>query len=155
MTTNNTMSQEALEVLRTIYGYENFRNQQHDIVSTVIAGNDALVLMPTGGGKSLCYQIPSLVRAGVGIVVSPLIALMQDQVDALKAMNLSAAFINSSMDTAAVAQTESALLAGELDMLYVLLMKRTVCRSGGMTFAKNISACPYLPSDMHTYHALP
>jgi len=119
MTTNNTMSQEALEVLRTIYGYENFRNQQHDIVSTVIAGNDALVLMPTGGGKSLCYQIPSLVRAGVGIVVSPLIALMQDQVDALKAMNLSAAFINSSMDPAAVAQTESALLAGELDMLYV------------------------------------
>jgi len=119
MTTNNTMSQEALEVLRTIYGYENFRNQQHDIVSTVIAGNDALVLMPTGGGKSLCYQIPSLVRAGVGIVVSPLIALMQDQVDALKAMNLSAAFINSSMDPAAVALTENALLAGELDMLYV------------------------------------
>lgn len=119
MSTMEKMSQQALEVLQNIYGYDAFRGQQHEIVSTVIAGNDALVLMPTGGGKSLCYQVPSLVRSGTGVVVSPLIALMQDQVDALKALNLNAAFINSSMSSAAVAQTEKALLSGELDMLYV------------------------------------
>ncbi len=128
MTHKGTMSQQALEVLQTIYGYDKFRGQQHDIVSTVIQGNDALVLMPTGGGKSLCYQVPSLVRAGTGIVISPLIALMQDQVDALNALNLRAAFINSSMHGSEVAQTEEALLAGDLDMLYVaperLLMPR-------------------------------
>ncbi|MFK7996651.1 MAG: DNA helicase RecQ [Granulosicoccus sp.] len=120
MTPNKTkMSQEALEILQTIYGYDQFRGQQHEIVSTVIAGDDALVLMPTGGGKSLCYQVPSLVRAGTGVIVSPLIALMQDQVDALNTLNLNAAFINSSMDARAIQQTEQALLAGELDMLYV------------------------------------
>ena len=119
MTQINNMSHEALEVLRTIYGYDQFRGQQHDIVSTVIAGDDALVLMPTGGGKSLCYQVPALVRSGTGVIVSPLIALMQDQVDALNALNLNAAFINSSMDSSAVRATEKALLAGELDMLYV------------------------------------
>ena len=119
MTQTGNMSHEALDVLQTIYGYDQFRGQQHDIVSTVIEGNDALVLMPTGGGKSLCYQVPSLVRAGTGIIVSPLIALMQDQVDALLALNLKAAFINSSMDAQAIQQTERALLAGELDMLYV------------------------------------
>lgn len=113
------MSQEALDVLQTIYGYDQFRGQQHDIVSTVVDGNDALVLMPTGGGKSLCYQVPSLVRKGTGVIISPLIALMQDQVDALLALNLNAAFINSSMDAQAIQQTEQALLAGELDMLYV------------------------------------
>ncbi|MFK8078888.1 MAG: DNA helicase RecQ [Granulosicoccus sp.] len=119
MSTHTIMSQEALDILQSIYGYEQFRGQQHEIVSTVIAGDDALVLMPTGGGKSLCYQVPSLVRAGTGVIVSPLIALMQDQVDALNALNLNAAFINSSMDSRAVQQTERALLAGELDMLYV------------------------------------
>lgn len=113
------MSNEALEVLRNVYGYDQFRGQQHDIVSSVIAGQDALVLMPTGGGKSLCYQVPSLVRAGTGIIVSPLIALMQDQVDALNALNVKAAFINSSMDPLAISNTERALLAGELSMLYV------------------------------------
>ncbi len=110
---------DALDILQTIYGYESFRPQQGRIIDTVIDGNDALVLMPTGGGKSLCYQVPSLVREGTGIVISPLIALMQDQVDALKAMNLNAAFINSSMSTGQVAETESALLRGDIDMLYV------------------------------------
>lgn len=128
MTKASNMSQQALDVLQTIYGYDQFRGQQHEIVSTVIEGGDALVLMPTGGGKSLCYQVPSLVRSGTGIVISPLIALMQDQVDALNALNLQAAFINSSMDSGEVARTEQALLAGELDMLYVaperLLMPR-------------------------------
>ncbi|MFK7889624.1 MAG: DNA helicase RecQ [Granulosicoccus sp.] len=119
MRTKPTLSGEALEVLQGIYGYDQFRGQQHEIVSEIIAGHDALVLMPTGGGKSLCYQVPSLVRKGTGIVVSPLIALMQDQVDALKALNLNAAFINSSMDSRAIEQTERELLNGELDMLYV------------------------------------
>lgn len=112
-------SSVALDILQTIYGYDEFRGQQHDIVSTVINGDDALVLMPTGGGKSLCYQIPALARTGVGVIVSPLIALMQDQVDALNALNLNAAFINSSMDAQAINRTENALLAGDLDMLYV------------------------------------
>lgn len=119
---------DALDILQTIYGYDAFRGQQQAIVETVISGGDALVLMPTGGGKSLCYQIPSLARRGTGVVISPLIALMQDQVDALQALNLNAAFINSSMHQDAIADTEQALLAGELDMLYVaperLLMPR-------------------------------
>lgn len=110
---------EALDVLQTIYGYDSFRGQQAEIVQTVIDGDDALVLMPTGGGKSLCYQIPSLVREGTGVIISPLIALMQDQVDALRALDLNAAFINSSMSSDAVARTEEALLAGDIDMLYV------------------------------------
>jgi len=110
---------DALEILQSVYGYDRFRGQQADIVDTLAAGHDALVLMPTGGGKSLCYQIPSLLRAGTGVIVSPLIALMQDQVDALRALGLNAAFINSSMDRGEVVDTERALVAGEIDMLYV------------------------------------
>ncbi|MGK0321873.1 MAG: ATP-dependent DNA helicase RecQ, partial [Granulosicoccus sp.] len=119
MSNTENGSTAALEILQTIYGYGEFRGQQREIVETVIRGEDALVLMPTGGGKSLCYQIPSLVRPGTGIVVSPLIALMQDQVDALQALNLKAAFINSSMDAREINRTENELLNGELDMLYV------------------------------------
>ena len=110
---------DALDILQTVYGYDRFRGEQAEIVDTVIAGRDALVLMPTGGGKSLCYQIPSLVRPGTGVIISPLIALMQDQVDALRALDLNAAFINSSMSGEDVARTEAALLAGSIDMLYV------------------------------------
>jgi len=110
---------DALDILQTIYGYDSFRPQQGRIIDTIIDGNDALVLMPTGGGKSLCYQVPALVREGTGIVISPLIALMQDQVDALKALNLNAAFINSSMSAQQVAATESSLLQGDIDLLYV------------------------------------
>jgi ATP-dependent DNA helicase RecQ len=119
MSNTENGSTAALEILQTIYGYGEFRGQQREIVDTVIRGEDALVLMPTGGGKSLCYQIPSLVRQGTGIVVSPLIALMQDQVDALQALNLKAAFINSSMGAREINRTENELLNGELDMLYV------------------------------------
>ncbi len=85
----------ALDILRHTFGFRQFRHQQQDIIDTVIAGNDALVLMPTGGGKSICYQVPALAREGVGIVVSPLIALMQDQVDALAQNGIAAAFLNS------------------------------------------------------------
>ena len=109
----------ALETLRSVFGYENFREPQGVIIDGVIAGHDALVIMPTGGGKSLCYQIPALVRGGCGIVVSPLIALMQDQVDSLRELGVSAAFLNSSLDTQQVSDTEDALLNNQLDLLYV------------------------------------
>jgi ATP-dependent DNA helicase RecQ len=113
------MEQQALQVLRTVFGYESFRPPQDQVIATVIQGGDALVLMPTGGGKSLCYQIPSIVRAGVGIVVSPLIALMQDQVAALRQFGVRAAFLNSTLGAAEARAVEEALLGGELDLLYV------------------------------------
>ena len=109
----------AQEILNHTFGYDMFRHHQADIVETVLNGRDALVLMPTGGGKSLCYQIPALLRDGVGIVVSPLIALMQDQVDALQQLGIRAAFLNSSMNGQQQQAVEQALLAGELDLLYV------------------------------------
>ncbi|MEW6165402.1 MAG: DNA helicase RecQ, partial [Pseudomonadota bacterium] len=108
-----------LQVLHDVFGYPAFRGPQAEIIDHVAAGGDALVLMPTGGGKSLCYQIPALLRPGAGIVVSPLIALMQDQVDALRQLGVRAAFLNSTLDFEAVVATEKALLAGELDLLYV------------------------------------
>jgi ATP-dependent DNA helicase RecQ len=113
------MSAAAREVLSRVFGYPSFRGQQEDVVDQLVAGGDALVLMPTGGGKSLCYQIPALLRSGVGVVVSPLIALMQDQVDALRQVGVSAAFINSSLDFRSLADTERRLLAGALDLVYV------------------------------------
>ena len=121
---------EAQRVLEEVFGYAQFRPHQTEIIETLIAGGDALALMPTGGGKSLCYQIPSLVRAGTGIVVSPLIALMQDQVDALKEAGVRAAFLNSSQDRSAQDAIERKLAAGELDLLYVaperLVQERTL-----------------------------
>ncbi len=107
------------QVLRTVFGYASFRGEQAEIIDTVVSGEDALVLMPTGGGKSLCYQIPALVRPGTGVVVSPLIALMQDQVDALSALGVRAGFLNSSQGWEQRRETERALLAGELDLLYL------------------------------------
>ncbi|TQM83747.1 ATP-dependent DNA helicase RecQ [Saccharothrix saharensis] len=107
------------EVLRRIFGYESFRGDQQDIVDHVVSGGDALVLMPTGGGKSLCYQIPSLVREGTGVVVSPLIALMQDQVDALRDLGVRAGFLNSTQFPDERALVEAEFLAGELDLLYL------------------------------------
>ncbi|MEU0521553.1 DNA helicase RecQ [Streptosporangium sp. NPDC006007] len=109
----------ALRVLRRVFGYASFREGQREIIDHVVGGGDALVLMPTGGGKSLCYQIPALVRAGVGVVVSPLIALMQDQVDALTALGVRAGFLNSTQDLDERRRVESAFLAGELDLLYL------------------------------------
>ncbi|MGB1220088.1 MAG: DNA helicase RecQ [Alcanivoracaceae bacterium] len=109
----------AQHTLEHVFGYDSFRGPQQAIIDTLIAGNDALVIMPTGGGKSLCYQIPSLVRDGCGVVISPLIALMQDQVDALRELGVRAGFLNSSLAADEAYATEQALLAGELDMLYV------------------------------------
>jgi ATP-dependent DNA helicase RecQ len=108
-----------LDVLRRVFGYEAFRGQQAEIIEHVCGGGDALVLMPTGGGKSLCYQIPALVRPGVGVVVSPLIALMQDQVDALRALGVRAGFLNSTQTFEERRDTERAFLSGGLDLLYL------------------------------------
>ena len=109
----------AQGILQQTFGYDDFRHHQADIIQSLLNGDDALVLMPTGGGKSLCYQIPAMVRDGVGIIVSPLIALMQDQVDALQQLGIRSAFLNSSMDNEAQQQTEQLLLKGEIDLLYV------------------------------------
>ena len=108
-----------LDVLKRVFGYDAFRGPQQEVVEHVCAGGDALVLMPTGGGKSLCYQIPALVRPGVGVVVSPLIALMQDQVDALRALGVRAGFLNSTQNPDERRATEAAYVAGELDLLYL------------------------------------
>ncbi|MBU0594337.1 MAG: DNA helicase RecQ [Gammaproteobacteria bacterium] len=111
--------QTAPQILHDIFGYDSFRGEQQAVVEHVASGGDALVLMPTGGGKSLCYQIPSLLRRGVGVVVSPLIALMQDQVDALHQLGVRAAFLNSSLAADAARDVFTALVRGELDLLYV------------------------------------
>ena len=109
----------ADHLLQRIFGHASFRGEQGAIVAHVAAGDDALVLMPTGGGKSLCYQLPALLRDGVGIVISPLIALMQNQVDALQQLGVRAACLNSTLDAEAALGVERQLLAGELDLLYV------------------------------------
>lgn len=120
----------ALAVLRSVFGYPDFRNQQERIINHMVDGGDALVLMPTGGGKSLCYQIPALVRDGCGVVVSPLIALMEDQVSTLVQLGVRAAYLNSTQTLAESRDIEQALLAGELDLLYIaperLLLPRTL-----------------------------
>lgn len=124
------MIQSPLAVLEHVFGYHHFRGPQEAVIRCLIAGQDALVLMPTGGGKSLCYQIPALIREGVGVVISPLIALMQDQVNALDELGVRAGFLNSTLTAQEVWQTELALEHGELDLLYVaperLLQERTL-----------------------------
>lgn len=109
----------AQELLQKIFGFSEFRGYQQEIIEHIIAGKDAMVLMPTGGGKSLCYQIPALIRKGVGIVISPLIALMQDQVAALLQLGIKAAFLNSSLDSQKIFQVEQDVLQGKIDLLYV------------------------------------
>src|SRR5213594_2479739 len=122
------VSARALTALRETFGYAAFRGAQADIIEHVADGGDALVLMPTGGGKSLCYQIPSLLRQGTGVVVSPLIALMQDQVAALTQLGVRAAFLNSTLDAATAQATERSLLAGKLELLYVAPERLTTSR---------------------------
>ena len=106
-------------ILQSVFGFSDFRSPQSEIIDTLIGGDDALVLMPTGGGKSLCYQIPSILREGCGIVISPLIALMQDQVSAVQMLGVKAAFLNSTLDPGAALEIEKALQDGHLDLLYV------------------------------------
>ncbi len=113
------MSETPLQLLKRVFGYDAFRGPQADIIDHLIEGGDCLVLMPTGGGKSLCYQLPALLRAGTAIVISPLIALMQDQVDALRQLGVKAARLDSSLTSAEIIETERDLRAGALDLLYV------------------------------------
>jgi ATP-dependent DNA helicase RecQ len=119
-----------LQILNSTFGYHEFRGPQAAVIDALVAGEDVLVLMPTGGGKSLCYQIPALVREGVGIVISPLIALMQDQVSALRELGVRAGFLNSTLSSEEWWQTETALQRGELDLLYIaperLIQSRTL-----------------------------
>src|SRR5690625_4916277 len=124
------LSRRALEILSSVFGYDAFRGDQAAIIDQVAGGGDAVVLMPTGGGKSLCYQIPALLRPGTGIVVSPLIALMADQVAALEAVGIRAAYLNSTLERHEAQAVEQQLLAGELDLLYMaperLVLPRTL-----------------------------
>lgn len=119
-----------LQILNSTFGYHEFRGPQAAVIDALVAGDDVLVLMPTGGGKSLCYQIPALVREGVGIVISPLIALMQDQVSALRELGVRAGYLNSTLSSQEWWDTESALQRGELDLLYIaperLIQPRTL-----------------------------
>lgn len=108
-----------LGILRTTFGYQSFRGHQEEIINELIAGRDVLVLMPTGSGKSICYQIPAMLRGGVGVVISPLIALMQDQVDAVRQLGIRAAFLNSTLNSGEASAVEQKMLAGQLDLLYV------------------------------------
>ena len=133
------MSTTPLEILRDVFGYPEFRGPQGDIIAHIVGGGDALVLMPTGGGKSLCYQIPALCRPGVAVVVSPLIALMRDQVAALAQLGVRAATLNSAMPLREARDAERHLAEGELDLLYVaperLLMPEFLERLDGTEIA--------------------
>ena len=129
----------ALDILQTVFGYPAFRGQQQEIVETVSNGGDALVLMPTGGGKSLCYQIPALVRDGVGVVISPLIALMQDQVDALEEVGVRAAFLNSTQTFEETLRIERLVRTGEIDLVYVAPERLMTQRCLDLFEASNIS----------------
>ncbi|MDA7775111.1 DNA helicase RecQ [Pseudomonadales bacterium] len=113
------MMKDPQQILQQVFGFPDFRAPQDQIISTLVDGGDVLVLMPTGGGKSLCYQIPAIAREGVGIVISPLIALMQNQVDALKQLGVSATFLNSTLAFEAVQRIEQSLRQGEVDLLYL------------------------------------
>ena len=124
----DTLNPAPLDILRSVFGHAAFHGAQGEVVAHVVAGGDALVLMPTGGGKSLCYQLPALLRPGTAVVVSPLIALMQDQVAALTQLGVRAAFLNSTLDAAAARSVERALRAGELDLLYVAPERLTTPR---------------------------
>ncbi len=119
----------ALDILQQTFGYPSFRGPQETIIQTIIDGDDALVLMPTGGGKSLCYQIPALVRPGCGVVISPLIALMQDQVNTMRELGVRASFLNSTLDATTAAEVERALIGGELDLLYIAPERLTQSRT--------------------------
>ena len=129
------MPTDLLAILKTVFGYDSFRERQREIIEHVIAGHHAFVLMPTGGGKSLCYQIPALVRPGIGLVVSPLIALMEDQVAALRQAGVKAAALNSRLWGAEKDLLWRDIERGELDLLYMapetLLKAETLERSHG------------------------
>ena len=116
---NLSMTKTPKEILKNVFGFDSFKTLQGEIIDHAVAGGDALILMPTGGGKSLCYQIPALCREGVGVVVSPLIALMRDQVEALNQLGVRAEVLNSSLTQVQIRAVEQKLLKGLLDLVYV------------------------------------
>jgi ATP-dependent DNA helicase RecQ len=126
---NNVTVSPALSLLQNTFGFDSFRPPQDEVIETLIAGRDALVLMPTGGGKSLCYQIPAMLRVGCGVVISPLIALMQDQVDALQTFGVRASFLNSTLEADEISQIEQSLREGQLDLLYISPERLTQVRT--------------------------
>jgi ATP-dependent DNA helicase RecQ len=134
-----TVPNAPQEILESVFGFTQFRPPQDQIIDTLMAGGDALVLMPTGGGKSLCYQIPALARSGCGIVISPLIALMQDQVNALRLVGVRAAFLNSTLDFSEVQSIEQALRNDELDLLYIAPERLTQARTLQLLQETNIA----------------
>jgi ATP-dependent DNA helicase RecQ len=127
-----TTRTDPAQILKTVFGYDRFRGQQQAVIDHLMAGRDALVLMPTGGGKSLCYQIPSIIRDGVGIVISPLIALMQDQVSALLQLGVKAAFLNSTLSLEQARLIEQQLQNGDLDLLYIAPERLTAARTSAL-----------------------
>lgn len=141
------MEDAALNYLQHTFGYSEFRLQQGEIIQTLINSDDAVVLMPTGGGKSLCYQIPSLVRSGTGIIISPLIALMHDQVTALQQLGINASYLNSTLDAASARQTEADLISGNLDMLYVAPERLTT--SGFLNLLKQTNISLFAIDEAH------
>src|ERR1700744_5451265 len=136
---DSTSADSAVDILHRVFGYDSFRGQQGEIIQQVVSGGDALVLMPTGGGKSLCYQIPALVRPGTGVVISPLIALMQDQVDALNAVGVRAAFLNSTQDGAERLRVDAAFIGGQLDLLYLAPERLRMDSTGELLDRANIA----------------
>ena len=145
MTTARKVTASAL--LRQVWGYPAFRGLQESIVEHVASGQDALVLMPTGGGKSLCYQLPALLRDGVGIVVSPLIALMQDQVSALHELGLRAAFLNSTLGVQAAREVQAQARAGELDLLY--MAPERLLSDGGLALLRDCRIALFAIDEAH------
>jgi len=141
------LSLRAAQTLKRVFGYDAFRGQQADIVQHVAAGGDALVLMPTGGGKSLCYQIPALLRSGVAVVVSPLIALMQDQVAALHEAGVRAEFLNSTMSWPEAQSVERRARAGELDLLY--LAPERLLTERGLALLDDLSLALFAIDEAH------
>jgi len=131
---------DPLDVLKRVYGYDAFRGKQQAVVEHVVGGGDAVVLFPTGAGKSLCFQIPALCREGVGIVISPLIALMRDQVEALKQLGVRAAALNSSLTRDEFFAVRDAMRAGALDLLYVT-PERIVTEGFAELVADGLACC--------------
>ena len=137
----------ALEALQQVFGYDAFRGFQKEVVETVVSGEDALVLMPTGGGKSLCYQIPALLRDGVAIVVSPLIALMHDQVDALEELGVRAAYLNSTLLPEEAVEVRNQVRLGEIDLLYV--SPERLLMSSMLSFLKELRISLFAIDEAH------
>jgi ATP-dependent DNA helicase RecQ len=139
--------QQALTILQDTFGYEAFRAPQAEVIDTLVRGGDALLLMSTGGGKSLCYQIPAMIRPGCGIVVSPLIALMQDQVAALKQLGIKASFLNSTLTQDEITAIEACLRRGELDLLYVAPERLTQPRT--LALLKSVAISLFAIDEAH------